>query len=57
MIDSREALAAEIRGDYLGALVVYEKATHWLDEGSPWVAGPSPSPQEVLLKLVFEQPK
>jgi tetratricopeptide (TPR) repeat protein len=46
----QQALEAELRGDYVEALNIYEKATKHLDEGLPW-AGAAPSAQEVCTHL------
>jgi DNA-dependent protein kinase catalytic subunit len=42
---TKDALAAELKGDYNEAFAVYEKATQVLDAGGPWQGGP-PTIQE-----------
>src|SRR5690554_4953299 len=42
---TKQALDAELKGDYVEALQIYEEATHHLDEGKPW-EGVAPTAQE-----------
>eukprot|EP01087_Luapelamoeba_hula_P000112 TRINITY_DN10064_c0_g1_i1.p1 TRINITY_DN10064_c0_g1~~TRINITY_DN10064_c0_g1_i1.p1 ORF type:complete len:1634 (-),score=246.38 TRINITY_DN10064_c0_g1_i1:51-4931(-) len=46
---TRRALAAEIRGDYIEALSIYEEATEHAAAGKPWPESSTPTDQEVDL--------